>query len=228
MHKSNRPQKHHRVLLAAWAIALVGYFAPWVGRHPMSAALAWNAYDLFALLRLLPEIERGALTVNLQTLHLPLLGLAVLLPVLHHNAGRALRWSAVLLSCGLAAMTLPPYPQIVTAWRTPGWRVPFWWAIGSMACAVSSLWFAPRLGRYRSWWIVGVVGLAILPAMNTLYRLMPALEHLHHAGVWPGWGAWTCVAGLGIIGLTAWWQRIRRVWDEDQTRVAQPGGYLSG
>jgi hypothetical protein len=206
MRTTVRARAVKRALLIPWAAALVGYFAPWIGRRPMSAALAWNAYDLFDLLRLLPQIERGTLTVNLQTLQMPLLGLAVLLPALLTGAKRAYRWGAALLGCGLAAMTLPPYPQILDAWRTPGWRVSFWWAIGSMLWIVASLWVMPRLGRYRSWWVVGVVSLASLPAIATLYRLMPALEQLHNAPIRPAWGAWACVTGLGIIGLTTWWQ----------------------
>ena len=74
----------------AWLLALVGYFGPWIGRE--AAALAWNAYDLFDLLRLLPQIESGALSVNLYTLRLPLVGLAVLLPLLVARAPNVWRW----------------------------------------------------------------------------------------------------------------------------------------
>jgi hypothetical protein len=137
------------LLLTAWAIALVGYFGPWLGRP--SAALAWNAYDLFDLLRLLPEIEAGALIVNLQALRLPLVGLAVLLPMMLANARLPSRLTAALLGIGLALTTLPSYPEIVRAWRLPGWRVPFWWGVGAMVGAVAAVWLAPRLGATRPW-----------------------------------------------------------------------------
>jgi hypothetical protein len=191
------------VMPAVWLVALVGYFAPWISRQPVSAALAWNAYDLYALLRLLPEIETGTLTVNLQTLQLPLLALAALLPML------AARWSlwgragAALFGCGLAAMTLPPYPQILGAWHTPGWRVPFWWGVGTMLFCMAAGWAAPRLGKYRRWAMVGLAELALLPALVTLIRLLPALSRLHAAQVTPGWGFWVCAAGLLGIGTMA-------------------------
>jgi hypothetical protein len=197
----------HLTLLAVWTAALVGYFAPWIARRPMSAALSWNAYDLYALLRLLPEIESGALTVNLQTLQLPLLGLAVMLPLLAAHAPLPTsprlrvplyRLGAALLGCGLAAMTLPPYPQILTAWRTPGWRVPFWWGIGVMLCCLAALWVAPGR-RYHDWWMVGCAELALLPALATLTRLLPAISRLHAARVTPGWGFYLCAFGLLVL-----------------------------
>ena len=190
-------------LLLPWLVALVSYFAPWVARRPVSAALAWNAYDLFDLLRFLPEIESGALAVNLQALRLPLVGLAVLLPTLLAESGRPVRIAGALFGCLLAILTLPPYPQILDAWRTPGWRVPLWWGAGAMACALLSIWLAPKAGRYRHWWILAVAELATVPAAVTLARLLPALRTLHAAPVRTGWGFWGCMAGLAVIGLSA-------------------------
>jgi multisubunit Na+/H+ antiporter MnhG subunit len=196
------------LLLALWLAALIAYFAPWIAREPVSAALAWNAYDLFDLLRFLPEIETGALTVNLQALRLPLVGLAVLLPALLANARTWLRLAGGLLGCALAMLTLPPYPQILTAWRMPGWRVPFWWAVGAVVCILLSIWLAPRLGRARQWWILIVVEIATVPAIITLWRLLPPLRRLHAAWVRPGWGFWGSMGGLGAIGALVWLRAI--------------------
>ncbi len=195
------PSTPYSLLPTFYSLTLIGYFGPWVGRR--AAALAWNAYDLFDLLRLLPEIETGALSVNLQTLRLPLVGLAVLLPLLLAQADRRWRLIGALLGVGLALATLPPYPEIVTAWRTPGWCVPFWWGVGAMLAAAAAVWFAPRLGRYRAWlmsaWIVGTG----LPAIVTMCRLLPALRTLHAAPIRPGWGFWVYIAGLcGLVMLS--------------------------
>jgi hypothetical protein len=193
-------------LLAAWGIALVGYFGPWVGRQ--TAALAWNAYDLFDLLRLLPEIETGALSVNLQTLRLPLVGLAALLPMLLAKMRCRWRCGGALIGAGLALTTLPPYPEIVNAWRTPGWRVPFWWGVGAMLAAGAAIWVAPRLGRYRPWILLAWLTLTGLPAAVTFTRLLPALRALHAAPIGPGWGFWICMGGLGCAALLLWAQAL--------------------
>lgn len=198
----------YSLLLTSWLLALLGYFGPWVGRR--AAALAWNAYDLFDLLRLLPEIETGALSVNLQTLRLPLVGLAVLLPMLLAQATLGWRTVGALLGAGMALATLPPYPEIVSAWRTPGWRIPFWWGVGAMLAAGLAVWIAPRLGRYRPWLMLAWVAVTGLPAAATLHRLLPALRALHAAPIQPGWGFWVCMAGLCSLSLLLWVTPFKR------------------
>lgn len=183
----------------AWLLALIGYFGPWIGRQ--AAALAWNAYDLFDLLRLLPQIESGAVRVNLYTLRLPLVGLAVLLPLLLARAPHGWRWTAAALGVGIAIATLPPYPEIVSAWRTPGWRVVFWGGVGAMIAAGVITWLGPRLARIRPWLIVGWLALTALPALPTLHRLQPALSHLHARPIAWGWGYWCWLIGIGLMAL---------------------------
>jgi hypothetical protein len=206
-------------LLLLWLSGLIGYFAPWVHRQPLTAALGWSAHDLFALLRLLPEIEGATLTVNLQTLQLPLLGLAVLLPLLLMRAPMLVRGGAALAGSGLALLTMPPYPEILTAWRTPGWRVPFWWSVGTLAAICAVVWVLPALTRgdrreHVGWLFMSVAELALIPAAVTFYRLLPALRRLHAAPVGPAWGFWLCIGGLGAIGAVGWYQAARpdRIW----------------
>ena len=187
---------------AAWLLALIGYFGPWVGRQ--AAALAWNAYDLFDLLRLLPQIESGAVRVNLYTLRLPLVGLAVLLPLLitsppTRTLPRWQRWTAAALGAGIAIATLPPYPEIVSAWRTPGWSVVFWGGVGAIIAVGLIAWLGPRLARIRPWLILGWIALTALPALPTLHRLRPALSHLHARPIAWGWGYWCWLIGSGLM-----------------------------
>jgi hypothetical protein len=169
-------------IFAAWGIAIIGYFGPWVGRR--SAAL------------------------NLQTLRLPLVGLAVLLPTLLAEVHRAWRIGGALVGAGLALATLPPYPEIVSAWHTPGWRIPFWWGVGAMLAAGAAVWFAPRLRHYRPWILLAWLVVTGLPAAVTFARLLPALRALHAALVGPGWGFWVCMSGLGCIALLLWMQSL--------------------
>ena len=195
--------------LVAWSVALAGIFGPWIAHS--SAALAWNAFDLFDILRILPEIETLALTVNLYALRLPLVGLALLLPFLVSRAHVLWRMGAAALSALLLVNTLPPYDLIRSAWHTPGWRVPFWWGVGGLlALGVltvlnlrqrGGLWRNPRLS---AWTMLLWALLTGIPAFITFPRLLPALERLLAAPVAPGWGFWTCGAGLLVLGLRLW------------------------
>lgn len=195
--------------LVAWGLAVVGYFGPWI--EQASAALAWNAYDLFDILRVLPEIETLTLQVNLYALRLPAVGLALLLPLLLAEARPLWRWGAALIGAGLLINTLPPYDVIRTAWRTPGWRVPFWWGVGGLlALAALTLWRPSRQGeaRWRAWLTLGWMLLTGVPAFSTFPRLLPALERLFAAPVRPGWGFWACGAGWLIVIFRLWKQGI--------------------
>lgn len=198
------------VLFVAWMVALVGYFGPWIGQK--AAALAWNAYDLFDLLRLLPEIETGALSLYLQALRLPLVGLAVLLPVILAETNGFWRLIGGLLGAGLALSTLPPYPEIVDAWRTPGWRIPFWWGVGAMIASIAAIWIAPKLRRYRWWLTLAWIAVTGLPAVATMRRLMPAIRNLYITQVNIGWGFWLCMLSFCILGLMTWAQCV---WKKD-------------
>ncbi len=188
-----------------WLLALVGYFGPWSGQR--AAALAWNAYDLFDVLRVLPQIESGTLQIHLHTLRLPLLGLGILLPLLFAETRPILRWGAGLMGGALALLTLPPYPHIVTAWRTPGWNVAWWWALGgAVGCGLAAL-LAPRLGLFRRWLIIAGALATGVPASITLTRLLPALETLYAHPVRAGWGFWLWSTMLVLLIVTLLWQR---------------------
>ena len=203
------PNYHDGLLLTAWFIAVIGVFGSWL-RQP-AAALAWNACDLSEILRQLPQIQTCAITVNLQALRLPQVGLAVLLPLLLAQARPRWRWGAALLGAGLALGVLPPYPQIIEAWHAPGWRVPFWWAIGAALAGGGLAGCAPRLGTWRPWLILAGTALTGIPAGVTFYRLLPAIRELYAAPVQPGWGFWSCVGGLLALASLSWLQALKKM-----------------
>ena len=219
--------------LAALGVALSGYFGPWVAHD--AAALAWNAFDLFDILRILPEIETFALSVNLYTLRLPVVGLAVLLPMLAAKAHVFWRLGAAVLGAVLVINTLPPYNVLPSAWHTPGWRVPFWWGVGGLAAlGVLTARNLRQQGNRRAstwqhaWVMLLWLLLTGIPAFITFPRLLPALGRLYAAPVAPGWGLWTCGAGLLILGICLWTrgiaavvQRQKEVPMETQTEVAK-------
>ncbi len=193
--------------LLAWMLALVGYFGPWIAHQ--AAVLAWNAYDLFDILRFLPQIETFALRVNLYMLRLPLVGLAVLLPWLLARQRPGWRWAAGGMGIALVVATFPPYPEIITAWRTPGWGVPFWWGVGALFGVLLGAGAASRCGRWRPWLILVWILFTGIPAFITFNRLLPALSVLYHAPLHPGWGYWLYAAGLALLAAGCLFEGMR-------------------
>ncbi len=193
------------IALVAWGIAVAGYFGPWIRQR--AAALSWNAFDLFDILRILPEIETLSLRVNLYALRLPLVGLALLLPLLAVGGHWIWRLGALCIGAAFLVNTLPPYDVLRTAWNTPGWRVPFWWSAGGLlALAALSLvgWRKQSAPRLRAWVMLAWLLLTGIPAMITLPRLLPALGRLFAAPVGAGWGFWVWGAGWCILAISFW------------------------
>jgi hypothetical protein len=216
--QSSQNKKNFNWLILLWCIALVGYFLPWINRQPYSAALNWNAYDLYDAVRLLPEIETGSISVNLQTLRTPLLGLALLLSFHLVHSTPVVRLLGLFVSEFLAFMTLPPYPIILSAWHTPGWSMPFWYAVVTGSICFADLWVLPKVSRYVPWLALIVFAFSALPAATTLDRLLPALQNLHDAPVTRGWGFW--MMELGMLGYAAGFWLAEVIFarlDEDET-----------
>ncbi len=196
-----------RVQVAIWIVALVGYFAPWIGHQ--AAALTWNAYDLFTLARLMPPVEGGQVSLNVQALRLPLIGLAVLAPLLLRRASLWQRGVVAMLGAALVLSTLPPYPQVLDAWRASGWRVPFWWSVGALGGVGAMALLGPRLPLLAPWLIAGWVALTGIPAFVTFARLRPLIDALYAAPVSAGWGIWTCGISLASLSIVAWLEGLR-------------------
>lgn len=213
------PRLRRGIEITTWALAVAGHFGPWIAHT--SAALAWNAFDLFDILRVLPEIETLALPVNLYALRLPIVGLAVLLPLLLLETRSLWRWGGAALGALLVVNTLPPYSVIWTAWRTPGWRVPFWWGVGALLAlltfaALGARW---RNSQQRPWVMLAWLMLTGLPAFITFPRLLPALERLYAASVNPGWGFWVCGSGFLILALSLWLRGVQTTATPQQKEI---------
>ncbi|MGC9357811.1 MAG: hypothetical protein ACP5GX_08090 [Anaerolineae bacterium] len=221
MRITEKNRKLDILLLAAWTIALVGYFGPWIDHR--SAALAWNAYDLFDILRFLPEIESFTIEVNLQSLRLPLVGLGVLLPLLLGTSGPGWRWGAAIIGAALAISTLPPYPQILNAWRTPGWRVPFWWGVGGTGGAVLVAGLGPHLEGLRLWLVIAGSALTSGPAIVTFWKLLPPLRRLYQAPIQPGWGFWSWGIGILLLVIVALVKALTSWQSEEQPEMHAEG-----
>lgn len=143
--------RRRNIQLAALALALVGYWLPWL-THPV-AALRLNGYELSEWVTFLPGVRDGSLPVGRLVFLLPLGCLALLLGLAATwQASRPSRlltqstletsttaprnglnallpsirgfggWGLLLLSLVCAFIVFPPYPYLLTAYADPEYR----------------------------------------------------------------------------------------------------------
>ncbi len=188
--------------------ALAGLFAPWIAHR--AAGLAFNLYDLYDLAMHLPQVESQALRIPLQTLRLPFLALAFTLALAARRWRRGARLSALALAFLLAVEVMPPYPLVLKAWKLPGWQVPFFWSLGTMAASLLCAEGGERCpDRFVHWAAAIALTGAAAGALRSFWRLRPALEALYDAPIRAGWGLWL-YAGATVV-LLGWW-----LWPEGE------------
>ncbi len=184
--------------------ALTGLFAPWIAHR--AAGLAFNLYDLYDLVMHLPQVESQALHLQLQTLRIPFLALALSGVLALRRAPRGVKAAALALALLLAVEVLPPYPTALTAWKLPGWQVPFFWAVGTMVAALLAAVAGARLpGRAVRLVAVGMLVGAAAGSLRSFWRLRPALGTLYDAPIRAGWGLWLYAGAT--VALLGWWLR---------------------
>lgn len=143
--------RRRTVQLAALALALAGYWLPWL-THPV-AALRLNGYELSEWVTFLPGVRDGTLPLSRLVFLLPLGCLALLLGLaaswqasprprlLSAAASETVRpapptglngllpgihgpggWGLLLLGLVCAFVVFPPYPYLLTAYADPEYR----------------------------------------------------------------------------------------------------------
>jgi hypothetical protein len=197
-------KKSQIVLVLGLALAIVGYFGPWVDHK--TAALVLTGQDMGEFVKFLPEVRAGTAPMIREFFYLPpfaaALGLILLLAskrLAYPLPVRAVMLVAVL---GLAWAMLPPVwtPQLlVTAeFRKQTVAIAF-----CLLLLVVHPVLRPLPLRLTA---VALIGLALLGTVLPLWQFFAIREAVNRAYGWPvpvGWGLWVTVLGFLIVVIGA-------------------------
>ena len=176
------------------ALALVGYFGPWVPHE--SAALTVTGFELAHLTRL--QGSPASLTPALFLT--PLVAAAILLGLLANQPTNKPTNKPLTLAAALLALAvLPPYQFILDAQYRDQLALT---AGGLLLVLLTPL--ARRLPR-RAWTVlVALVALAgAIPALWQFALLRPLVVALYNRPLGLGWGLVTCTAGFALLLISS-------------------------
>jgi hypothetical protein len=199
-HQGESNSKSQIVLILGLALAIVGYFGPWVDHK--TAALVLTGQDMGEFVKFLPEVRTGTAPMIREFFYLPPFAAALCLILLMANRRLAyppvIRAIMLLAVLGLAWAMLPPVwtPQLlITAeFRKQTVAIAFCLLLLIIHPVLRPL--SPRLIA------LAMMVLALLGAGPPLWQFLAIREAVNRAYGWPvqvGWGLWATVLGFLIV-----------------------------
>lgn len=197
-----RPRLKWWPVLAAFALALAGYFGAWVWHR--AAGLVVTGVDLAEYVKFLPAFRAGQLRLLRESFYMPLAAGSLIAGLIASRRVLPLwlRWLSGLLAIPLALAMLPPAwsPGLLTL---PEFRL----QTVVMAICLAALLLLP-VTRFLpdpvALFLIGLLALAaaIWP-LSSFLPILPSVATLYTRPVRPGWGFWLATLGFLLTALFA-------------------------
>lgn len=188
------------------ALAVLGWYAPWVTSTRRLAALTYNALDLTEFSKFI--IRAGMASITREWFLVPLIAAALALTLWASqpdSLSRPLRYALTFLAAVLCLVPLPPYPFFLKAYRSAEDRLSFWLCIAGVLGVALVFALSRRVtGRWRS---VAFGMLALLGAVPAAWEFfthaLPAISQVYGSPALPVWGLWAVLAGFVLLAVSA-------------------------
>ena len=196
------------------ALALIGYWGPWVDHK--AAALVLSGLDMAEFVKFLPEVRAGTEFMIRELFYLPPLAAALCLALMGSNrAWRYPLWARaimVIVAIALAIIVLPPYPFILQAPGSDEFRRQFLMGAGCLA-VIGGMLLYRRLPKAIVAGLLIAVSLAgALPPLWQFLSIRSALDAVYGQPVHLGWGLWLMAVGFLLVAGTGVWSLVVGVW----------------
>ena len=208
------------------ALALIGYWGPWVNHK--TAALVLSGLDMAEFVKFLPGVRAGAESMIRELFYLPPLAAALCLALI--GSSRLWRyplWARaimVIVAIVLAIIVLPPYPFVLQALSSDEFGRQFSMAAGCLAVIAASLLYRrrsteahERLPRAVVAGLLIVVSLAgAIPALWQFLSIRSALDGVYGQPIHIGWGLWLTVVGFLVVAGAGVWRLGVGSWKSEE------------
>jgi len=193
--------------LVGVALAMAGWYAPWVTSARQLAALTYNALDLVEFAKF--AMRAGTADITREWFLVPIAAAALALALWANPPGqfsRVLRNLLTLSAVLFALVPLPPYPFVLKAYSSAEDRFSFWLSVaGALGVAFIFLFGARITGRWRGAAFVALALVGAAPAAGELFtRAMPAISTVYGSPAVAGWGLVVMLAGFALAAVGGW------------------------
>jgi hypothetical protein len=183
------------------ALAILGWYAPWVTSSRQLAALTYNALDLVEFCKFVNRAGMAAITR--EWFLVPLVAASVALALWVHQPGalpRPARYGLTALAAVLSLVPLPPYPFMLKAYTSAEDRVSLWLCLAGLMCILLILAFGRSIaGRWRTSMFTALTMIGALPAAwEFVTRALPAISQVYGSPAWPAWGFYLTLLGFAL------------------------------
>jgi hypothetical protein len=189
------------------ALALVGYWGPWVDHK--TAALVLSGLDMAEFVKFLPGVRAGTEFMIRELFYLPPLAAGLCLALTGSNRlWRYPLWARAIMvtaAVTLAIIVLPPYPFIFQALGSDEFRRQFLMGAGCLAVIGGTLLYRrlPRAVVAGLLIVVSLVG--AIPPLWQFFSIRSALDTVYGQPIRIGWGLWLMAAGFVIVAGAGGW-----------------------
>ncbi len=196
------------------ALAILGFYGPWVTRSHNAAALTYDALDLAEFSKFIVRAHEG--TITREMFLIPLVAAAFALALWASQPDRLARVPRYTLTLTAALFTLVPLPAYLpgtsplsflslVAYRSAEDRGLFWLSVaGLLGVALIFVW-GQRIGA--QWRSVAFVAFALIGAVPAAWeffaRALPAISTIYGSPAMPAWGFFLTMIGFALVMASA-------------------------
>lgn len=181
--------------LLCLALAVSGYFGPWVGHK--TAALTRTGFELSEFAKLFPQVQSGAVRIIRAFLFTPPIaaGLALSALIYRHRCGNLVRVAGTIFGVLLALTAVPPYEYL----GDPRYRGQLAMAAGGLLLVLLSPLTRRLSSRAHNCVNAVLAVMGIVPALWQFSLLRPLVATVYNRPVELGWGVMICTIGFAVL-----------------------------
>ena len=198
--------------LVGVALAILGWYAPWVTSTRQLAALTYNALDLAEFAKFVTRA--GLASVTREWFLVPVVAAALALALWSNPPGKFARTWRYLLTLAAILFTLvplPPYPFLLRAYSSAEDRLSLWLSVAGVLGVTLIFLFGSRItGRWRGVVFVTFAVLGAAPAAWEFLHALPPISQSYGSSAVAGWGWGVTLIGFVLVAIVGWAGNVER------------------